>query len=175
MSSPRTHVIQSAASFGALYPVVGWNALYFSIPVVLIDLDHVLEFYMDTKSLNPRGFFVYYGILDKNISSLWLGLNIFHTLEFYARLIALGFWHSSFWYILGGCLFHHSSDQYSLIKRGLPFCRVFSFVEYFVRGHLAHKVKNLRQLMSARPLTLNPLEQRYVESWFGGTSPSRSL
>ncbi|MGE4133527.1 MAG: hypothetical protein AB7F86_17965 [Bdellovibrionales bacterium] len=172
MSSPQTHIIQSAVSFGALYPVLGWEAAYFAAPIVLIDVDHILEFYIDTGSLDPRGFFKYYNILDRNINGHWLGLNIFHTLEFYALLVTAGFWHHGFLWALGGCLFHHLFDQISLARRGLPFIRVFSFVEYILRRRDKTKILNMRRFLDRGPFAnLTDDDRTYIQKWFGQGNP----
>ncbi len=176
MSSPQTHLVQSAVSFGVLYPAVGMDAAYFSAAIIFIDLDHVIEFFMDTKSLNPFGFFSYYGILEKHLTTRWLGINVFHTLEFYGVLSLLAwFWNPSIWYALGGFLFHHASDQYSLIRRGMPWARVFSFVEFFIRYNPQVKVRTLDRFLEVeRGITLTEAEAKYVAQWYGQSSPLRS-
>lgn len=66
---PSAHVAQGAISAAALYPVLGDRALLFGLSVVLIDIDHVLEYLRDTGDWTLRGFFVYHEVLLRNLST----------------------------------------------------------------------------------------------------------
>lgn len=57
MSNLKVHTVQSVAASAVLYPVVGENAIPFGLAAVLIDLDHVIEYVRNTKSLDIRGVF----------------------------------------------------------------------------------------------------------------------
>ena len=83
MSSPKVHVIQSLTASAVLYPVIGKNVIPFGLAVVLIDLDHIIEYVVDIRSLNILGFFTYSSVVRQNMDKNYLGLNIFHTFEFY--------------------------------------------------------------------------------------------
>ena len=149
MSSPVVHIAQGLGSAVALYPLLGENALIFGASIILMDTDHILEYVWDTKSIDPRGFFVYHDILLKNLDKGYLGFNLFHTIECYLLLLWLGQVYPTCYYILGGFLFHHLFDQVSLIKKKCPFVRVFSIPEYLVRKqtHIT-SIKELLQLDS---------------------------
>ena len=85
MSSSRVHVVQSLTASAVLYPAIGGNVIPFGLAVVFIDLDHVIEYIVDTKSLNILGFPTYIGVIRQNMDKNYLGLNIFHTFWLHIR------------------------------------------------------------------------------------------
>jgi hypothetical protein len=85
---PAAHIVQGTVSAAALYPFFGGKAVLFGLSVILIDLDHVIEYVWDTGDWSLRGFFVYHEVLFRNLQADFLSLNIFHTVEFYL----LGAW-----------------------------------------------------------------------------------
>lgn len=130
--SPVVHAVQGAAGAVALYPFFGYKSVIFGLSAVLIDLDHFIEYYLDTRRLDIGGLFKYHDLLLKNLDG-YLGLNLFHTVECYAAIGAMGVFYPDAWLILGGFLFHHMLDQIQLIRIGRPFARAFSIVEYYIR------------------------------------------
>ena len=129
--SPKFHLVQGTLGAAALYPWLGSQALVFGLAVVLIDLDHIIPFVRDCKSLSVGRFFRYHAATPSDRSYLCLAW--FHTLEFFLLLFALGFWREVFWIILGACLFHLVFDLVKAFQVGNPFLRAFSFVEYYFR------------------------------------------
>ena len=67
MSSPTVHIAQGLGSIAVLFPFIGEAAAIFGLSVILIDIDHVIQYTEDTKSLNPKGFFMYFNFIDHNI------------------------------------------------------------------------------------------------------------
>ncbi|MFZ5426434.1 MAG: hypothetical protein ACOZEN_05640 [Thermodesulfobacteriota bacterium] len=129
--SPKFHAVQGAISSAALYPFIGTDALVFGLTVFLIDLDHIIPFVRDCRSLDIRKFFEYHRVVPDLPD--YLALAWFHTLEFFLLLFALGFWKHQFWVMLAACLFHIIFDVVKAIQMGKPHIRAFSFVEYAIR------------------------------------------
>jgi len=129
--SPKFHAIQGALSAAALYPFIGTDALVFGLTVFLIDLDHIIPFVRDCRSLSIRRFFEYHRVVPDLPD--YLALACFHTLEFFLLLFALGFWKAQFWVMLAACLFHIIFDVVKAFQLGKPHIRAFSFVEYAIR------------------------------------------
>jgi hypothetical protein len=129
--SPKFHAAQGAISAAVLYPLIGSDAIVFGLTVFLIDLDHIIPFVRDCKSLSLRKFFQYHS-MTPHIPD-YLSLAWFHTLEFFLLLLLLGLkWHV-FWVMLAACLFHIIFDVVKAFTLGKPHLRAFSFVEYFIR------------------------------------------
>lgn len=129
--SPKFHAVQGSLSAAVLYPCVGSDALLFGLAVILIDLDHIIPFVRDCKSLSVRKFFEYHRAVPELPN--YLSLAWFHTLEFCAALFLLGFWRSEFWVVLAACLFHILFDVVKAVRMGKPHLRAFSFIEYAIR------------------------------------------
>jgi hypothetical protein len=129
--SPKFHAVQGAAGAALLYPFIGSDAVIFGLAVFLVDLDHLIPYVRDCKSLNIQRFFEYHRMVP-DIPD-YLALAWFHTLEFFLLLFILGFWHYEFWVVLAACLFHIIFDVVKAIQLGKPYIRVFSFMEYAIR------------------------------------------
>jgi hypothetical protein len=129
--SPKFHAAQGAVGAAVLYPWLGPQALVFGLAVVLIDLDHLIPYVRDCKSLSVSRFFRYHAATPEIPG--YLALAWFHTIEFFGLLLALGFLNQVFWVILGACLFHLAFDVLKAVRMGKPFLRAFSFTEYYLR------------------------------------------
>lgn len=130
--SPKFHAAQGAVGAALLYPVIGgFDALVFGLTVFFIDLDHLIPFLRDCKSLDVERFFAYHRMVP-HIPD-YLALAWFHTLEFLLLLYILGFWYHVFWVVLAGCLFHITFDVVKAFRMGRPFIRAFSVVEFAIR------------------------------------------
>ena len=166
MSSPTVHVVQGLGSTAVLFPFIGENAVAFGLSVILIDVDHIIQYTEDTKSLNPKGFFVYFNFIDHNlfrgiIDKDYFCLNIFHTIECYLLLLFCGNSFPVFYYVLGGFLFHHLFDQIDMIKKKVPFVRAFSVLEYYIRKK--NKITSMHEILQKKEVY--PLEFPEVEKW----------
>lgn len=163
MSSPKIHVIQSLAGSAVLYPIIGANVVPFGLAAVFIDIDHVIEYVADTKSLNLLGFFPYSKVVRQNMDKNYLGLNIFHTFEFYLFVFWLANISPLFYYVLSGLLFHHVADQLFLIRIGKPFVRAFSVIEYFIRRRKGEYATSIRDILKNEKINLAGVDN--LEKW----------
>ncbi len=132
----RDHTILGGLAGVALYPVMGFNALWFFGASVLIDIDHYLDFIYHNRlrDLSLRGMFLYHDTL----STWWarpefLNMEVFHTVEFLAPLLLLAI-------VLGsgmllalffGFIFHVVLDIIYLTHHGIPEKRVHTILGYF--------------------------------------------
>lgn len=129
---PKAHIYQGILSTGFLYPFIGTKAFIFGASVILIDLDHVIDYYWYTGKLGIKGFFEYCDFIKNNMDN-FLGLNVFHTIECYIILFFTGFLFKDLHYVLMGFLFHHFFDQIQLTIWKKPFARALSIIEFIIR------------------------------------------
>ena len=153
--------VQAAVSGAALYPFLGMNAVPFALSVVLIDLDHIIEYLADTRDWTLRGFFVFYEVLLKNLDKGYLGLSLFHTVEFYAMGFLLAQWFPIFYYIVLGCVFHHLFDMIFLYRLGIPFAKSPSIVHYLVNRK--RHVVSVREILRHEQVNVEGI--RDIELW----------
>ena len=159
--SPAVHAVQAAVSGAALYPLLGMNALPFALSVVLIDLDHVIEYLLDTRDWTLRGFFVFYQVLLQNLDKGYLGLSLFHTVEFYALGILLAQWFPVLYYVVLGCVFHHLFDLVFLFRLGRSFAKSLSLVHYLMNRK--SRIVSIRQVLAHEGANIEGI--RDVERW----------
>jgi len=170
--SPSVHVVQGAVSTAVLYPLIGTPAIPFGLSVILIDLDHLIEYLWDTRDWSLRGFFVYYRVLVRNLHTGFLGLGIFHTIEFYLLMLLLAPWQPLLYPVLAGCLFHHAFDMVNLVRLGHPFCKALTITDYLLRrkGHAV----SIRDVLSHPAVTVDGIEG--IRTWavrWGAVLPER--
>ncbi|GJQ57651.1 MAG: hypothetical protein D8M57_00230 [Candidatus Scalindua sp. AMX11] len=163
MCSPKVHVIQSLTASALLYPAIGVNVIPFGLATVFIDLDHVIEYANDTRSLNILGFFPYSRFMGQNAGKNFLALNIFHTFEFYLFVFMLATIFPLFYYVLSGFLFHHMADQVFLIKIGKPFVRAFFVIEYFIRRRNSEYAISIKDILKKEKKDLVGIDN--LEKW----------
>ena len=166
MSSPTVHIAQGIGSTAVLYPFIGENAVVFGLSVILIDIDHIIQYIDDTKNLNPKGFFIYFNILanyvkNRNIEKDFLCINLFHTIECYLLLLLLAGFFPVLYYVLFGFLFHHLFDLIYMIKNKILYCRAFSILEYFIRKK--NKVTSMHKIFEREQV--NILEFSVLNKW----------
>lgn len=147
MSSLTFHTVQAVAAGAALYPVIGDNAIPFGCAVVLIDLDHVVEYIRDTNSFDVRGLFTYSKLTELNLSRNFLVLSAFHTIECFALTALLAIVYPVCWYILAGMLFHMAADIMNLLRLGRPFGRAYSLIEYILRSRNPNTITRMDTLL----------------------------
>lgn len=157
---PKAHIVQGIVSSALLYPIIGENVIPFGLAVILIDLDHFIEYVVDTRDFSFKGINTFYDILIKNIDKNYLGLSLFHTIEFYLLLLLFAQWFTILYYILSGFIFHHVFDTILLIRDKVTFARAFSVIEYFIRRskHLV-SVKEILQLENVNTEDICDLEK----------------
>ena len=157
---------QGIGSTALLYPFIGENAVIFGLSVVLIDIDHIIQYVDDTKNLNPKGFFAYFNFIDNNLingnmGKKYLCINLFHTIESYLLLLFLAGSFPVLYYVLSGFLFHHLFDQVYLTKYKLPFVRAFSILEYFIRKK--NRITSIQEMLESKQVNIT--EPPDLDKW----------
>jgi len=133
MSSPMVHAVQSVVTSAALYPLMGAQVVPFGLAVVLIDLDHVIEYVRNTRSYDIRGMFPCCKLIEDNLDKSFLVFNAFHTIEFLSIIALLSGLFPPLRFVLAGMIYHMAFDFFHLLKIGRPSARAYSVFEYLVR------------------------------------------
>ena len=139
---PKHHLLIGTAAAVPLLPIIGPAAsvAFVIASVVVIDLDHYFDFLVHNRfrSFSIRKMFLYHKHLFARIKRPdFLGLDIFHTLEFLACMVGLSLWFDSPFLkaVTGGMVLHFLSDLIYLKWIGAFSARAHSFVEYLIRKH----------------------------------------
>ncbi len=135
----REHVVLGGAAAAALSPVLGArDSAVFWAASVLIDVDHYWDYLCRNRFRNWsfRKTFAFHRALFQRIRDPeFLGLNVFHTAEWFLLVSLAGVWLGSnmilaaFW----GMVFHLGLDLARLAWRRVAFARALAIVEYWVR------------------------------------------
>ena len=135
---PRDHVILGGVAAGALYPVLGVNALLLWIASFAVDIDHYLDFVYHNgfTDFSFKRMFEYHNALSElDARPEFLNVSILHTVEFMAPLYAVAAYTDSralaavFW----GILIHIMLDAIYMLRRGVFLKRTHSIIEYLIR------------------------------------------
>lgn len=132
----KQHLLGSGAIAAAMTPFCGSaDILLFVAGSILIDFDHQIFYYVKTGRHDISGMFRYFrDVIDKNLVSIpYLGICIFHTVEFYLAVAAISLYYPPLRYLFAGIVFHMVLDIYDLIRLKIPFIRAYSFIEHLVR------------------------------------------
>ncbi len=169
MPGIKTHCAQAALSSAALYPFAGGlNAAVFGLSVVMIDLDHVVEYVRQTGSWKVWGVFPCTAIVDRNLKKGFYVFHAFHTVEFLILAGLLGLLHPAFFYVAAGILWHCALDISMLARRNLAFVRAFSFVQYALRSRSPGTITRVRDLIQKKDVLI-PEDgwnyPRWIEHW----------
>lgn len=163
MSSLKFHTVQSIVTSAALYPVMGENVIPFGLAVIFIDLDHVVEYVRDTKSLDLRGVFAFSKLIEINLNKKYLVLSAFHTVEFFGLVYLLSLLFPVLQYVLAGMLYHMVADFWHLIKLRQLFARAYSLVEYLYRSRNPLNLTSIHQLLIRKDIATEGV--RDFEFW----------
>jgi hypothetical protein len=147
MSSLGVHTVQSIAAGAVLYPFIGENVVPFGLAAIFIDLDHVVEYIRQTRSLDVRGVFACCKLIENNLHKKFLVFNMFHTVEFHCLIVCLAMFFPVFNYVLAGCLFHMACDMVHLLRNDHFFVRAYSLFEYMYRSRTGRYVLSVRSLV----------------------------
>lgn len=105
---------------------------------ILIDVDHQIFYTVRTGRFDITGMFRFFREdVDEHLDSIpYLGVCIFHTVEFYLCVAILVTFFAPFKYLLAGMVFHILLDIYDLIRLKIPFIRAYSLVEHLFRRRM---------------------------------------
>tara|TARA_Y100000310_G_C20446576_1_gene698715 strand:+ start:429 stop:860 length:432 start_codon:yes stop_codon:yes gene_type:complete len=128
---PRWHIF-----FGAIFTTIIWviapetKLFYLSLVFLssfLIDFDHYLVVFTNTKKISLNNALKYYGNLSnqKSLKREKGHFYIFHTLEFHILILILSLTRIEFFYIFIGMIFHSFLDIYWMIKNDRIYSREF--------------------------------------------------
>jgi hypothetical protein len=132
------HVALGGAAAAALYPIVGEKCLLFWAASVLIDVDHYWDFLYRNgfKDFSVRRMFKFHDSIRAMIHRPdFIGINLFHTLEWLALCYVISRVTGSSYIqmMLAGMVFHFFLDVLWMIYLRAPFKRAYSIIEYVVR------------------------------------------
>lgn len=134
------HVVLGGGAAAVLAPVLGAEgSLAFWASSVLIDVDHHWDYVSRSgfRDWSPRGMFAFHDHLFAHELHRpdFLGLNLFHTVEWFLLVGTGVLWWSSplLFAILWGMVFHLCLDLLRLARHRALFKRALSVIEYHVR------------------------------------------
>jgi hypothetical protein len=129
------HVAITSVAAVALAPFMGaGEILLFAVGSILIDVDHYLLYIQRTKRFDVRGMFRYFDdLLPIQKTIPYVGLCLFHTIDFFLIVGLLALFHPGLFSLLAGLLFHFVIDLIDLHRKGVPFIRAFFLIEHAVR------------------------------------------
>jgi hypothetical protein len=129
------HLTLTGIAAAALTPIMGPGEIaLFAVGGVLIDVDHYLLYMQRRKSFSVPGMFRYFRELQPIQSSIpYVGLCIFHTIDFFLLLGLLSLVYPVVFPLLIGCLFHFCIDLYDLRRKCILSIRPFFLIEHLIR------------------------------------------
>ena len=178
MSSLGVHLVQGGLATAVLYPLVGTDALWCGASVVLIDLDHVVEYMRQTRCWNPFGVFACSSVIEHNLDKGFLVLNVAHTVEWFLLVSLFACWIPVLWWVVGGGLFHLALDFVHLRRHRNLRARAVSIIEYLLRIRSGRYITRVSELLRQADLRLPDPDGlcRWARQWgmqVGGDEPTR--
>lgn len=135
----REHIVLGGGAALVLSPIVGAEGgLTFWASSVLIDVDHYWDYlhHNGFRDWSWRKTFTFHAELFKRLTDpRFLGLNLFHTVEWFLLVGSAAVWwdSSALLAVLGGMTFHLGLDLLRLSFHRAIFKRALSVVEYWIR------------------------------------------
>ena len=129
------HLALTGVAAAALTPFLGTGEIaLFAVGGVLIDVDHYLLYIQRRRSLSVAGMFRYFSDLQPIQSTIpYVGLCLFHTIDFFILVGLLALFHPLFFFLLIGCLYHFCLDLFDLHRKGILSIRPFFLIEHLIR------------------------------------------
>jgi hypothetical protein len=135
MNLPQ-HLIATGIAAAILAPVsTPTELLLFGSGGILIDVDHLLFYYIRKGRWDIPGMFRYFREeVDQHLDAIpYLGVCIFHTVEFFLAVAIIAALVPACRFLLLGLCFHICLDIYDLARLKIPFIRAYSLIEHLVR------------------------------------------
>ncbi len=131
----KQHLLATGAVVAVMSPFAAFAELSsFTAGSILIDVDHYLFYILRSGRYDVAGMFRYFRGVDSNLANIpYLGVCIFHTVEFFLLVAVAGFFFPLFKPLLYGLLFHMLLDIADLVRLKCPFIRAYSLVEHLIR------------------------------------------
>ena len=111
--------------------------LWFAIGSILIDADHYIFYAVKCKKFDIKGMFVYYDMLMREKDRItYLGVLVFHTIEFFIVVGILSLYIPLMVYLLAGLIFHFILDTIFLYRIKCISLRAYSLIQalyYYAR------------------------------------------
>lgn len=130
-----------------LFPRIGFFGFaLILLSTVLIDVDHYLYYIYKKKDISLRNAIRwsvltgenYMKLSKKDKKGVYLGVYIFHGIEFVLILMFIMFYfnYSPILYLITGITFHHILDLIDLINKDMSTTKVFSLIAtlYYIRN-----------------------------------------
>lgn len=129
------HLTLTGLAAAALAPVLlPEEALFFAIGGVLIDVDHYFLYILRRRDLSVPGMFRYFRDLQPVQHNVpYVGLCIFHTVDFFVLLGVMTRFYPLLWALLAGSLYHFILDLYHLQRNQVLFIRPYFLLEHLIR------------------------------------------
>ena len=107
------HIAVTAVAAAAIAPFVsGEGILLFAAGGILIDVDHYLLYIQRTRRFDVRGMFRYFAALQPIQKTIpYVGLCLFHTVDFFFIVGILALYHPFLLPLLAGFLFHFAHHR----------------------------------------------------------------
>ena len=102
------HLWTSIALAVLLFPFFGWLSVFAIVGGYLVDFDHYVTYVVRKKDWNLKRSIAYYRTMRYAIKRPVL--HIFHTIEAFAVLLFLAFYHDLFMAVFAGYLLHMLLD-----------------------------------------------------------------
>ena len=130
MKLSQHFIISTIAAFVS-YPFLGISSVFVFIGGFLVDVDHVLDYYIRYRKLDLGATYEHYmrENVTPNLNEYKAALRVFHTVEFIGVIAILSFFNEAFLALFIGLILHFIMDirnemklfkelhNYSLIKR----------------------------------------------------------
>ena len=120
---PLIHFIVSTLLVLILWPFYGINSIWAYLTGFLVDIDHLIEYFLHHKELSYKKLKHFYATTDFNNI-----INPLHTIEFLILLIILSFYHKIFVILTISFAIHWSMDFIYQIKNKFMHHRNFSIL-----------------------------------------------
>jgi hypothetical protein len=131
----KQHLVITGVAVAALTPVLDAAKLaLFAVGGVLIDVDHYLLYIQRKRNFSVKGMFLYFEELQPIQGSIpYVGLCVFHTIDFFILLAVLGHFYPIIYSLLAGCLYHFFFDLIHLRRHQIIRIRAYFLLEHLIR------------------------------------------